>query len=514
MMGGIKDLNQNIKGYGDRFDRETFYDPETGGVLNIPIPGTRGGIFGDEGLELAMFGEDGMIFDPTDPVDYGILALAATGIGIPAAIGIKALTTGNKIRKIASKAGNVVDRTFIPREANTIGGKAKNFGRLFAAQETVGFPSTVKDVRELRKIIEENKKKELEAKGEFIVTPKKDGGIIEGIQSFRKGGKAVDQLLDKAKKQAKEADKKTDTPKVDPIDEGTGAGADAGQAGKNIFQRNPIPTVAAGVATITAGSLYFGDGDDDDKKIITGTDNLTKIDLKNSAMPAVNDEPETVGEFMREILINDYGYSRNDQGGVGALIDPDTGDTIRDKPTFGEYVKSFGKAYGQRVASDPEFAKKMLAGFSAMMMPREGFVPLSPLGIPEFTTAYLAQDQAIEANKGATQKLLESIKDDPDLRKLYLAGETAKAGGSVLDVAQRLKDLRAIMSEAYKGLQERNPGANLGIKDMEIVFTDPDTKKVTIITDANDLASVTDLPASEIFPYITARPRTVAPADD
>ena len=507
---GIKDLGQNVKDFGSRFDRETFYDPETGGVLNIPVPGTRGGAFGDEGLELAMFGEDGMIFDPTDPIDLGILALAATGIGIPAAIGIKALTTGNKIRKIASKAGNVVDRAYIPRETNTIGGKAKNFGRLFAAQETVGFPSTVKDVRELRKMIEENKNKELEKSGEFTVYGyKKDGGIIEGIQSFKKGGKAVKQAKEKIQK---EADKKTGAQTADAVDEGTGAGAgaDAGQTRRNIFQRYP-KTTAAGVATITASSIYFGAGDDDDDKIITGTEGLTRKDLKTAGMPAVNDDPDTVGEFMREILINDYGYSRNDQGGVGPLIDPDTGDTIRDKPSFGEYVKSFGKAYGQRVASDPEFAKKMLAGFSAMMMPREGFVPLSPLGIPEFTTAYLAQDQAIEANKGATQKLLESIKDDPDLRKLYLAGERAKAG-TVLDVAQRLKDLRGIMSEAYKGLQERNPGAGLGIKDMEIVFTDPVTGKETIITDANKLASVTDLPADEIFPYISARPRAVAPA--
>ena len=150
----------------------------------------------------------------------------------------------------------------------------------------------------------------------------------------------------------------------------------------------------------------------------------------------------------------------------------------------------------------------MLAGFASMMVPREGFAPLSPLGIPEFTAGYLAQDQAIEANKGATQKLLEAIQDDPQLQKLYLAGETAKAGGSVLDVAQRLKDLREIMMEAYKGLQERNPAANLGTKDMEIIFTDPRTKEVTIITDANKLASITDLPASEIFPYISARKRT------
>ena len=46
------------------------------------------------------------------------------------------------------------------------------------------------------------------------------------------------------------------------------------------------------------------------------------------------------------------------------------------------------------------------------------------------------------------------------------------------------------------------------------LYTDPDTGKVTIITDDNKLASITDLPASEIFPYISARQRTVAPADD
>ena len=505
MNKGIKDM----QGYASRvFDRDTLYDPEEGGILNIPIPNTKGGIFGDEGLDLAMFGKDGILFDPSSPLDYITLGLAASGIGIPAAIGIKALTTGNKIKKATSKAGNLLDRTFIPRDATTIGDKAKNYGRIVATEEAVGTPSTVMAIKELKKTIEERKRKDLEKRGEAIITPKKDGGIIEGIQSFAKGSKVV-------KKATKEANKKTDTPKVDPIDEGTGAGAtaDAEQAGKNIFQRNKGKTIAAGVAGVTGLTLAFGGDDEDDNKIIEGTEGLTIQGLKEQAMPIVEDEPETVGEFMREVLINDYGYERNAQGGVGAKIDKNTGDTIREKPTFGEYVKSFGKAYGQRVASDPEFAKKMLAGFAAMMTPREGFAPLSPLGIPEFTAGYLAQDQIIEANKGATQKLLEAIQDDPELQKLYLAGERAKAG-TVLDVAQRLKDLRGIMLEAYKGLQERNPGANLGLKDMEIIFTDPDTGKVTIITDANKLASITDLPASEIFPYISARQRTVAPADD
>ena len=300
MNKGIRDM----QGYASRvFDRDTLYDSDSGGILNLPVPGTKGGIFGDEGLDLTMFGEDGILFDPSSPLDYGVLALAATGIGIPAAIGIKALTTGNKIKKAASKAGNVLDKTFIPRDATTIGDKAKNYGRIVATEEAVGIPSTAMAIKELKKTIEERKRKNLEKRGEAIITPKKDGGIIEGIQSFAKGSKIV-------KKATKEADKKTDTPKVDPIDEGAGSGVETGAATKSVFGRYPkSTTIAAGVAGVTGLSLAFGGDDEDDNKIIEGTDGLTMQGLKDQAMPIVEDEPETVGEFMREVLINDYGLS-------------------------------------------------------------------------------------------------------------------------------------------------------------------------------------------------------------
>ena len=301
----------------------------------------------------------------------------------------------------------------------------------------------------------------------------------------------------KAKKEAKEADKKTGTQTADAVDEGTGAGADAGQNGKNIFQRNPVrTTAAAGVATITASSLFFGDGDE--KKEVPNT-NITYAEMLDEGATTVEDAPDTVGEFMREILINDYGYSRNDQGGVGPLIDPDTGDTIRDKPTFGEYVKSFGKAYGQRVASDPEFAKKMLAGFSAMMMPREGFVPLSPLGIPEFTTAYLAQDQAIEANKGATQKLLESIKGDQELKDLYVSGKLADAGVNL----NQLDDEG--ISRLYLDLQ---------IEEAERLGIEPKDVQIGIINDQGEFevlkrSTLASLAANNVrmLRKITGRPK-------
>jgi hypothetical protein len=518
MIDGIKDLGQNVKGYGDRFDRETFYDSETGGILNIPVPGTKGGIFGDEGLELAMFGEDGLLFDPSDPLDYITLGLAATGIGIPAAIGIKALTTGNKIRKVASKAGNVVDRTFIPRDASTIGGKARNFGRFVAAEEAVGAPSTIKDIKELRKIIEENKKKELEDRGEFIVTPKKDGGIIEGIQSFRKGGSAVKQALDAAKKEGKEAGKKTNTKKTntskaDPIDEGTGAGAgaDAGQAGQNIFQRNKGKTIAAGLAGVTAYSLFTG-GDEEEQKAISSQvsgGDLTYSELMNAGSQELGNRIDTVGEYMRESLIDDYGYSRNAQGGVGPLYladengvrKPENG-IEREKPSFGEYIKSFGKGYGQRVANDPDFAKSMLAGFAAMMSPREGFAPLSPLGIPEFTAGYLAQEAISDKNKSAQQKLLEAVQEDPSLRRLYLEGQAAQGGFSLNQIDyDKMVDIieeTAAREATRLGLEGRDVVVGFQTSDRGFIEMTPNKLAALANQDPNIIYNLTAIPKSEL----------------
>ena len=55
MNKGIRDM----QGYANRvFDLDTLYDSDSGGILNIPVPGTKGEIFGDEGLDLTMFGED------------------------------------------------------------------------------------------------------------------------------------------------------------------------------------------------------------------------------------------------------------------------------------------------------------------------------------------------------------------------------------------------------------------------------------------------------------------------
>ena len=160
------------------------------------------------------------------------------------------------------------------------------------------------------------------------------------------------------------------------------------------------------------------------------------------------------------------GYSVNPNGSLGPLIDKETKEIIRNKPTFGQYLKAFGAGYSERVAKDPEFASKMLAGFAAMMSPREGFAPLSPLGVPEFIGGYLSQEQAIQANKGATQKLLEAIQGDPELERIYLEGQKAGAIGSTLNQIQPDR-LRRLYYDKLTGFADAN---NLDADEVEIGF--------------------------------------------
>ena len=99
--------------------------------IDFNVPGTKDTeVFGKKGLDLPVLGKDGILFDTNNPIDYGILALAATGIGIPAAIGIKALTSANKISKLEKTVRGGLDKAYIPRE----GERLSNLGRLGLAR--------------------------------------------------------------------------------------------------------------------------------------------------------------------------------------------------------------------------------------------------------------------------------------------------------------------------------------------------------------------------------------------
>ena len=420
--------------------------------IDFNVPGTKDTeVFGKKGLDLPVLGKDGILFDTNNPIDYGILALAATGIGIPAAIGIKALTSANKISKLEKTVRGGLDKAYIPRE----GERLSNLGRLGLARETVNAPETIKDIKELRELIQE----------------KKEGGEIEKFR-VGKAVKAAEKVVKEQKKAAKKIEKETkvEEPKttdVDSVPEGSNPTGGDVKTG-NIITRNPGKTFVGGVTAYAGYKMVSGEEEAEDLKVDDGDGNtlpMASLMGNKEVQDSVADNPKNIGEAMFKNLTQVQGYSVNPNGSLGPLKDDD-GNVIRNKPTFGQYLKAFGAGYSERVAKDPEFASKMLAGFAAMMSPREGFAPLSPLGVPEFIGGYLSQEQAIQANKGATQKLLEAIQGDPELERIYLEGQKAGAIGSTLNQIQPDR-LRRLYYDKLTGFADAN---NLDADEVEIGF--------------------------------------------
>ena len=451
--------------------------------IDFNVPGTKDTeVFGKKGLDLPVLGKDGILFDTNNPIDYGILALAATGIGIPAAIGIKALTSANKISKLEKTVRGGLDKAYIPRE----GERLSNLGRLGLARETVNAPETIKDIKELRELIQE----------------KKEGGEIEKFR-IGKPVKATKEVLEGQKKAAKKTEKETkvEEPKttdVDSVPEGSNPTGGDVKTG-NIITRNPGTTAIGGITAYAGYKMVSGE-EAEDLKVDDGDGNILDLDslLSNKdVQDSVADNPKNIGQAMFKNLTQVQGYSVNPNGSLGPLKDDD-GNVIRNKPTFGQYLKAFGAGYSERVAKDPEFASKMLAGFAAMMSPREGFAPLSPLGVPEFIGGYLSQEQAIQANKGATQKLLEAIQGDPELEKLYLEGQAAAGGTTLKDIeSQPIDDL---FSNALEDFIKKNPGLSSNDAQVVINLGKGNFRKIT----KNDLIGLSDAEISIIGPIIIA----------
>ena len=452
--------------------------------IDFNVPGTKDTeVFGKKGLDLPVLGKDGILFDTNNPIDYGILALAATGIGIPAAIGIKALTSANKISKLEKTVRGGLDKAYIPRE----GERLSNLGRLGLARETVNAPETIKDIKELRELIQE----------------KKEGGEIEKFR-VGKAVKAAEKVVKEQKKAAKKIEKETkaEEPKttdVDSVAEGSNPTGGDVKTG-NIITRNPGTTAIGGITAYAGYKMVSGEEEAEDLKVDDGDGNTVPMALvmgNKDVQDSVADNPKSIGEAMFKNLTEVQGYSVNPNGSLGPLLDKDK-NVVRNKPTFGQYLKAFGAGYSERVAKDPEFASKMLAGFAAMMSPREGFAPLSPLGVPEFIGGYLSQEQAIQANKGATQKLLEAIQGDPELEKLYLEGQAAIGGTTLKDI--KSEPIDTLFSNALQEFIRRNPG--LGSDDARVVLVKDDGSFQEITK--NTLIGYSDAEISRIAPRVIA----------
>ena len=460
---------KKIKSRDKRIEQEAGkrFDPETGGyemIDEVPLEFKTGGIASaimdiqnrkegsgpmgegllellreqlrkdDERLNVRDFTD--FIFDPQDPVDLGIAGVAATGVGLPAAATAKLANSG---RKIVRGIGSLLP------EAND--SAIKNYFKYYLGKELADAPELFKEE----------------------VQNMADGGVpIRGY----KAGKFIDLI-----KQITGKGKKKDAPKKDSdvVEAGSGEIASKGSSLKKLAGIG-IPT---GILGYSASGLFDGGEElsdlDDLRKLNTQVSSLASNQLATAAKDLSGVKGDNLGKYTLGVLRQ----MKDDAGNPKYNYDPATGkltDKDGSRPTFLDYVKGFGSGYLEKVSEDPDFAKKMMAGFSAMTMPKEGPVGFSPLGLSEFTQGYLGADIALEEAKPADQQLLEYLQQNPDQMDAYLKGQAA-AGGTLADLLGKDKDIDALYRGAIQDALDSNPEyakADLKPSDLELYYLSGD----------------------------------------
>lgn len=237
----------------------------------------------------------------------------------------------------------------------------------------------------------------------------------------------------------------------------------------NIFTRNPVTTTVGGLllGAGVAPSL-LGGGEEETTKIEDDPPKDTDEIISPTDLSGVPNE--TIGVYARKIL-QQKGFFFNNETGKFESVDPN-GNVIG-VPKFLDYLKAFGSGYLEKVSEDPDFAKKMMAGFAAMTMPKEGPVGFSPLGISEFTQGYLGADIALQEAKPADQKVLEYLQQNPDELDTFNRLNQAKAG-ILADVDT--DNIQRQYADLVKVLADRQNIKSFDIRDYNVI--DPDTKKI------------------------------------
>jgi hypothetical protein len=139
------------------------------------------------------------------------------------------------------------------------------------------------------------------------------------------------------------------------------------------------------------------------------------------------------------------------------------------KPKFLDYLKAFGGGYLEKTAEDPEFAKKMMAGFAAMTMPKEGPTGFSPLGLSEFTQGYLGADQALAESKPATVQLLDYLKANPSQIPTYeklLQAESGSTNINIETAAAKAKEVEDLYFKVLGDTARRQKLQGLNYDDL------------------------------------------------
>jgi len=170
-------------------------------------------------------------------------------------------------------------------------------------------------------------------------------------------------------------------------------------------------------------------------------------------------------------------YMKKDLAGKGFDFDPQTQTFTGDKkPSFFDYVKSLPAGYMEKVSDDPDYAKKMMAGFLNMMKPVEGYVPINPA--VAFGEGYFGEETRQADMLPADAKLLEYFKNNPEAYERMLSLEGARAG-TIGDVDPKQAQ------EQYDALKRSLMGSKFNsddYPDLEIRYKHPQYGDIPVTT--------------------------------
>ena len=469
------------------------------------------------------------IFDPTDPLDIAAGGAAATGLGIPAALGMKGLSTAKKVTKGLGALAGMIPGTMAAREVIDVSSDPVEYTRgiidLVASVPDAG--GAMGDIaKALREDPEGTSAIIYETIRESSGYPmqKRDGGIMQYAEggdigmlppnARTPGGKkkkavmtvsdliedvaeklptkatpktkpkAAKKRLEEARKAESDAarastqksqeaiDKANEVKKAEGIKEGAAA-----QAAKPSMIKKAVKPTLIGAGIVGGASLLPG-GDKSDAERPQeptirqdSTDDITKtFDIDNIATS------DKWANIMKYNLVQNQGFQVDDQG------------NFVEKPKFLDYLKALPSSYMDKVSRDTDFAKKMMAGFLNMMKPVEGYVPVNP--VVAFGEGYLGEETRQAEMLPADARLLEYLKANPEqyARMLSLEKTRASAIGEY-----KIEEAQKQAEEIKKSLiQQSSKYTGDDYNDLNVYYKDPNTGKPVGPIDGTRLMSLQD----------------------
>ena len=239
-------------------------------------------------------------------------------------------------------------------------------------------------------------------------------------------------------------------------------------------KQNVKPLVGAGLAYGVPAAVGYGAYDyftGDDK-----TNNNNNDDDSGDAAPVNIEESDALLDIIRQTSLE-----RAQAAG-------------RTDPTFIDYLASFPSSYMEKVERDPEFAKQMMAGFTAMTRTTEGFAPRN--AFTDFVQGVEAERIRQEDAVPGQIKLLKEIQRDPDL----------------------LKSMRKLNAEASDPLSDASALASLKDLLLSDLYGKDNYDEDSVILDKSTGKKISDLELLQLYKdaggdYTTVRARIAARAE-